>query len=574
MRIKVKNYYRTDQINQENPKLIIANSFCQNWMMGFIFFLHLNLLKQTFNYHQMKIKKISTALLFLFFLPFWLLSQSENIDLAMIYKIKQEGFKNSNIEELAFWLTDFVGPRLTGSTGNNRGNDWAKKKMEELGFQNVRIEAARDFIRGGWDNLKTYAAMIAPYYINFACNPVAWTGSTNGSVKGEVVLMDVRAESDLEKYKGKISGKIVLMPSTSTYEVSFEPLARRLTDAQLKDLSMALSPPSQGRRPNIDLASMSAQRTLRNKISEFLKSEGVAVILNSSGTFNVPRSSAANYTAGSKEPIPELNLPVEAHGRMERLMRHNIPVEMEVEIINKFINSPTIYNVLGEIPGTDKLLKNEVVLVGAHIDSWHGGTGAADNASGCIVMMEALRILKNLDVAPRRTIRIALWGGEEQGLNGSRGYVEKYLVDPKTKEPKPDFDKFAAYFNMDNGSGKYRGIYLQENELVRPIFEEWLKPFADMGTSTIAIRNTSGTDHLSFDAVRLPGFQFIQDDIEYGRGYHTTMDTYERLVMADLKQNAVITASFVYNAAMRNAKLPGKPVLKPRETTGPGQRLQ
>jgi Zn-dependent M28 family amino/carboxypeptidase len=252
---------------------------------------------------------------------------------------------------------------------------------------------------------------------------------------------------------------------------------------------------------------------------------------------------------------------------MERLLQHGIPVEMEVEIQNKFFSSPNVYNVIGEIPGTDKVLKNEVVMIGAHIDSWHGGTGAADNASGCIVMMEALRILKNLDVVPRRTIRIALWGGEEQGLNGSRGYVEKYLVDPKTKEHKPDFEKFAGYFNMDNGSGKYRGIYIQENELVRPIFEEWLKPFNDMGASTVTIRNTSGTDHLSFDAVGLPGFQFIQDEIEYGRGYHTTMDTYERLVMADLKQNAVITASFVYNAAMRNAKLPGKPAMKPRPET-------
>jgi carboxypeptidase Q len=521
----------------------------------------------------MKTRKISIALLFLLFLPSWLMSQGDNVDLSMIYKIKQEGLKNSNIEDLAFWLTDFVGPRLTGSTGINRGNEWAKKKMEELGFQNVRIEAARDFSNGGWDNLKTYAAMTAPYYINFACNPVAWTGSTSGSIKGGVVLLDVKTEADLDKYKGTLSGKIVLMPSTATYEVSFEPLASRLTDAQLKDLSMATSQ-SQGRRPPFDRAAMMAQRALRTKISEFLKTEGVSVILNSSGTFNVPRSNGANFTSGGVEPIAELNLPVEDYGRMERMLRHNIPVEMEVEITNKFFDSPTVYNVIGEIPGTDKLLKNEVVLLGAHIDSWNGGTGAADNASGCIVMMEALRILKNLDVSPKRTIRIALWGGEEQGLNGSRGYVEKYLVDPKTKEHKPDFDKFAGYFNMDNGSGKYRGIYLQENEMVRPIFEEWLKPFEDMGAATIAIKNTGGTDHLSFDAVGLPGFQFIQDEIEYGRGYHTVMDTYERLVMADLKQNAVITASFVYNAAMRNTKLPGKPVMKPRQNADRGPGMQ
>jgi len=308
---------------------------------------------------------------------------------------------------------------------------------------------------------------------------------------------------------------------------------------------------------------MMAQRALRNKISDFIKNEGAVVILNNSGTFNVPRSNGANYKSGDKEPIAELNLPVEDHGRMVRLIQHHIPVEMEIEIQNKFFDSPKVYNVIGEIPGTDKLLKNEVVMLGAHIDSWNGGTGAADNASGCIVMLEALRILKNLDIAPKRTIRVALWGGEEQGLFGSSGYVEKYLVDPATKAHKPDFDKFAGYFNMDNGSGKYRGIYLQENELVRPIFEEWLKPFADMGCSTITIRNTSGTDHLSFDRYGLPAFQFIQDEIEYGRGYHTVMDTWERLVMPDLKQNAIITASFVYNAAMRTTKLPSKPAMKP-----------
>jgi len=511
----------------------------------------------------MKIRKISIALFILFLLPAVLLSQSENVDLSMIYKIKQEGLKNSNVEDLAFWLTDAMGPRLTASTGYSHANEWAKKKMEELGFQNVRIEAAKDFSRGGWDNLKTYAALTAPYYSNFACNPVAWTGSTKGLIKAEVVYLDVKTESDLDKYKGKVAGKIVLMPSTATYEVSFDPLASRLTDAQLKDMSMASSA-NNPRRPPFDRAAMMAQRALRVKISDFLNSEEASAIINSSGTFNVPRSNGANYKTGDKEPIAELNLPIEDHGRMVRLLQHNVPVEMEIEVQNKFFDSPTVYNVIGEIPGTDKLLKNEVVLLGAHIDSWNGGTGAADNASGCIVMMEALRILKSLDVAPRRTIRVALWGGEEQGLFGSSGYVDKYLADPSTKEHKPDYDKFAAYFNMDNGSGKYRGIYLQENELVRPIFEEWLKPFADMGCSTITIRNTSGTDHLSFDRIGLPGFQFIQDEIEYGRGYHTVMDTYERLVMDDLKQNAIITASFVYNAAMRNLKLPCKPAMKPR----------
>src|ERR1035437_4420929 len=280
----------------------------------------------------MKIKRISVGLIFMFFLPLWVMAQSENVDLGIIYKIKQEGLKNSSVEDLAFWLTDFTGPRLTGSTGNNRGNEWAKKKMEEFGFQNVRIEAARDFANGGWDNLKTYAAMTVPYYISFSCNPVAWSGSTNGLVKGNVVLLDVKAENDLDNYKGKLSGKIILMPSTATYEISYEPLASRLTDAQLKDLSMGISSPTQGRRPPIDRAAMMAQRALRAKITDFVKSEGALAIINSSGTFNVPRSNGANYTSGSPEPIAELNLPIEDYGRMERMLRHNVAVEMEMEI--------------------------------------------------------------------------------------------------------------------------------------------------------------------------------------------------------------------------------------------------
>ncbi|HUX97141.1 MAG TPA: M20/M25/M40 family metallo-hydrolase [Bacteroidales bacterium] len=511
----------------------------------------------------MKLINLKAAVFVLFLLPSLLLAQNENVDLAMIYKIKQEGLKYSQIEELAFGLTDLTGPRLTGSTGMTRGNEWAKKKMEELGFQNVRIEAACDFSKPGWDNLKTYAAMTAPYYANFACNPVAWTGSTNGLIKAEVVYVDINTEADMDKYKGKLSGKIVLLPSATQYEVNFDPLASRYIDAQLAEMAKR-SEGRSGRRPRMDFAQYAAMRALRNKISEFLSNEGAAVILNGSGTFNVPRSNSVSYKKGEKEPVAQLNLPVEAHGRMERILKHNLPVEMEIEIQNKFFDSPTVYNVIGEIPGTDKTLKNEVVMIGAHIDSWHGGTGAADNASGCIVMMEALRILKAIDAAPKRTIRVALWGGEEEGFLGSRGYADKYLVDPKTKEHKPDYDKFAGYFNMDNGSGKYRGIYLQENDVIRPVFKEWMKPFEDMGVTTISPNNTGGTDHLTFNGLGLPGFQFIQDEIEYRRGYHTVMDTYERLVMEDLKHNAVITAAFAYNAAMRMAKIPAKPVMKPR----------
>jgi len=521
----------------------------------------------------MKIRKISLSIVVMLVTSLFIYAQTETVDLTMVYRIKQEGSRNSKIEELAFGLTDLTGPRLTGSTGNNKGNEWAKKKMEELGFQNVRIEEAGDFSRGGWDNVKAYAALTLPYYSNFACNPVAWTGSTKGLVRSEVILVDVKSESDIEKYKGKLAGKIVVIPAATTtpYQINFEPLASRYTDEEL--IALTKESLSQGRRLGggqpYDMAAMMAQRQLRTKVTELLKNEGVAVILNNSGTYNIPRSNGGGYTAGAPEPVAELNIPMEAFGRIERLLKNNVPVEMEVEIKNNFFASPKVYNVIGEIAGTDKLLKNEVVLLGAHIDSWHGGTGAADNASGCIVMMEALRILKALNIAPKRTIRVALWGGEEQGLYGSRGYVNQYIYDTEKSQNKPGFDSFCAYFNMDNGSGRYRGIYLQQNESVRPIFEAWLEPFRSMGASTVTIRNTSGTDHQSFDRYGLPAFQFIQDEIEYDRGYHTVMDTYERLVMEDLKINAIITASFAYNAAMRAEKLPRKPFMpQPARTPG------
>ena len=427
--------------------------------------------------------------------------------------------------------------------------------MEEFGFQNVKIESAGNYHFSSWDNLKTYAAMTAPYYANFACNPIAWTGSTNGAVKGEVIYLDIKSDADFEKYRGGLSGRIVLLPSSQKYEVSFEPLASRLTDEQLDELSKPNTA-----RPNI-IVDFTAEELLGEKIKAFVNEEKAAVALNNLGMFNVPSSKSWYYRRGDIEPVAQLALPVEAHGRLERLLQHGITVEMEVEILNRFFDNSTVYNIFGEIPGTDNVLKDEVVMIGAHLDSWHGGTGAADNAAGCVVMMEALRILIALNESPKRTIRVALWGGEEQGLLGSRSYAYKYLGDQITKELQPDFDKFAGYFNMDNGTGKYRGIYLQENELVRPIFEEWMKPFADIGMTTISPNRVGSTDHVSFNALGLPAFQFIQDRIEYYRGYHTVMDTYDRLIMTDLKHNAVITAAFAWNAANRPDKLPAKPAL-------------
>jgi carboxypeptidase Q len=492
-------------------------------------------------------------------------AQTTSVDLGMVYKMKQEGQANSDMETLSYILTDLSGSRLTGSAGFDRAAEIARSKMVEYGFSNVRIEKANSFDNGGWDYTKAYTAMTAPYYCNFAVTPVAWTAGTNGLIKCDVVFVDIKTVADIDKYKGKLKDKavIVSMPSfrpSTGYQVSYEPLAKRYTDEELTELSKAESPRSG--YPNGNWGDWRTLMELRNKVSEFLTSEGVRLKIDNGNAFNIPRSGSSDYEGGDTIPVAEISVPLEAYGLMQRLLQHGEKVQIEAELNCTFTRGKDVYNIIGEIPGTDPKLKDEVVLLGAHLDSWHGGTGAADDASGCMVMMEALRIIKALNVAPRRTIRIALWGGEELGLYGSRGYVKQYLYDSKTKERKPGYDKFSVYFNMDNGTGRYRGIYLQQNDLMRPVFEEWMKPFYDMEFKTITIRNTGGTDHQSFDGAGLPGFQFIQDEIEYDRGYHTSMDTWERLLLPDLKQNAIITAWFAYNAAMRDQLMPRKPEMK------------
>lgn len=481
--------------------------------------------------------------------------QSPSGELA--YKIKQEAFQNSQVNELSLWMTDFLGPRLASSKLWERSETLTKEKLAEMGFANPRIEYAMDFPKGGWDNLKTYAAMTVPYYCNFMALPKAWSGSTDGLVRGEALLLQVDSVEDLQKYKGQLAGKIVLMPVVTTYQLSFDPFAARYTDEELAELAKDPRPTERRFRFR------GAAWELQQQIQAFLAEEKPAVVVSGSGVFNTPRSTGVTYKYGDAEPVAELVLPIEDHGRMARLIEKGIPVTMEIDIKNEFNENLVINNVIAEIPGTDPKLKNEVVMIGAHLDSWHGGTGAADNASGCVVMMEALRILKAIDVQPRRTIRIALWGGEEQGLYGSRGYMQNELYDMENKKPKNGFDKFALYLNMDNGSGKFRGVYLEENDMAVPYFELWMKPFEALGFTTLTMRKTGATDHVTFDRLGLPAFQFIQDELEYGRGYHTPMDTYERLEIKDLQHNAAVTAWLVLCAAMDNGKIPNKPVPMP-----------
>ncbi len=469
----------------------------------------------------------------------------------LAYKVKREAYNNSNMEDYAQFTTDFLGSRLAGSKQMTRSEKLVAEKLEQMGLQNVKIEKAADFSKGGWDNVKTYAAMTSPYYCNFFGISKGWTGSTNGQVDSDVVLLEIENEEDIKKYEGKLKDKIVLYPSNFSYRLDMEPLAKRYTDEELENLK---TDPRSIARPARSYNYRGASE-LQNKINELIQSERPAVLISERGVFNIPMVGSGRYVQGAQEPIAELILPAEAHGRMYRMIKKGIPVSMAVDIKNEFSENNAINNVIAEIKGTDPKLKDEVVLIGAHLDSWYGGTGAADNSSGVAVMMEAMRIIKALGINPKRTIRIALWGGEEQGMIGSRGYSNKYLYDRNAKKKLKDYNNFALYLNMDNGSGRYKGIYLEENDMAVPFFETWMKQFESLGFTTVTLAKTGGTDHQVFQGIGLPAFQFIQDDLDYDRTYHTPMDTYERLCIQDLKTNAAMTAWFAICAAMDPNKI-------------------
>ncbi|TGE29876.1 M28 family metallopeptidase [Hymenobacter metallicola] len=487
----------------------------------------------------------------------------QKLDQAVLDKIRDEGLNRSKVMETAFYLTDVSGPRLANSQGLQRANEWTKKQLTSWGLVNANIEPWGTFGRG-WDIEKSYVAMTAPYYHTLIGAPKAWTPSTSGPVKKQVIVVKASTEADLDQYKGRLRDKIVLTEVATPPQTTFEPDARRYTDEELKKMAEAPAASPAAPADAERLAARRAQIALRAKMADFYLSEGAVAVLSSrggsDGTFFT--SNGAPYAADAKPVLPEMEMAPEDQLRLIRLAEAGLPVEIELETRTRFQTQDLKgYNVVAEIPGTDKKLKNEVVMLGGHLDSWHAASGATDNAAGCAVMMEAVRILQATGVKPRRTIRIALWGEEEQGLHGSKNYVKNHFADPATMQLLPDHAKVAAYFNLDNGAGKIRGIYAQGNEAAAPIFTDWLKPLADLGASTVTLRNTGGTDHLSFDAVGLPGFQFIQDPLDYGtRTHHTNMDTYERLPANDLKQAAVVVASFVYNAAMRDQKLPRKPL--------------
>jgi carboxypeptidase Q len=474
----------------------------------------------------------------------------ERVDLDVIRSIREEGLEHSQIEELGGYLTDVIGPRLTGSPGMFRANEWAAKTLQDWGLQNVVVEAWGEFGRG-WENLSYSGRILEPYVQILSALPVAWTGSTKGTVTGPAVIIDVDSTADLQQYQGKLKGAFVLTREPRVMEPEWEPSPLR------RPLEELLAPPEEG-EPDEDawhhrLAEYRRIRALRDSISAFLKDEGVAAILSpSSQTYGILRVWGNNSGRNPENPIPgpELVVAHEQYGQIYRNVKRGIPVRLEINAKNEFFDDDLqAYNTLGDIPGTD--LADEYVMLGAHLDSWYPGTGATDNGAGSIVMMEAARILKALGLEMRRTVRIGLWSGEEQGLLGSRRWLENH------EELWPEI---SAYLNVDNGTGRIRGIWDQGNEAAIPVFEQILWPFTDLGVVAVKHGNTGGTDHLSFDRVGIPGFNFIQDPIEYStRTHHTFADRYERLIVEDLKQAAVVVAATVYELAMRDEMMPRKP---------------
>lgn len=511
-----------------------------------------------------------------------LLAAEEKVDLHAVNRIRNEEFTNSKVMDTMFYLTDVYGPRLTNSPNFKTAGDWAVKQLESYGLTNVKEEKWGPFGRG-WQCRYYEGHMVEPQFASLNGIPLAWTQGTSGSVSGEPVLATIRTEADLEKYKGKLRGKIVMNGDPRELPFPTKADASRYTDGELAELAQA---PDPSRTPGPGGAAAAANRggrpsggppmsreerlKLQDKISQFMKDEGVLLVVSASANGAggaIFAAAGGSYDLKHPLAVPGVGLMPEQYNRIARLIEHKIPVKLEFNIQNEITEDhPDAFNIVGEIPGIGPH-KDEVVMLGAHFDSWHGGTGATDNAAGSAVMMEAVRVLKALNQPMDRTVRIALWGGEEEGLLGSRAYTKEHFGDRETMKLTSQHAKLAGYFNYDNGTGKIRGVYLQGNDMMRPIFEAWLAPFKDLGASTISIRNTGGTDHLSYDAIGLPGFQFIQDPMDYEtRTHHSNMDVYDRIQAGDLMQASAIIASFVYNTATRPEMLPRKALPPPQPT--------
>lgn len=535
-----------------------------------------------------------------------------------IEKIKEEGMKRSQVMQTLSYLTDVIGPRLTASPNMKRANEWTRDQLTKWGLQSAHLEAWGPFGRG-WSLKRFSAQVIEPQAIPLIAYPKAWSPGLTAPLTAEVVYLDAKTEADLDKYKGKLNGKIVLTAPTREVPAHFESQGRRLDEKGLLALADAPEPRAGGNRGNFGRNAGQAFRTAQlfaGAKLRFFQQEGAALLIDpgrgDGGTVFVqsaavapaapdpsmttPARTPSVYDKSAPKVTPQMVLSIEHYNRIVRMLQAGETVKMTVDLSVAWQDVDLMgYNTVAEIPGTD--LKDEIVMLGGHMDSWHSGTGATDNGAGVSVAMEAVRIIQALGLKPRRTIRIALWSGEEQGLLGSRAYVAEHfgsMQNPATSSvtgsesgngggmgngnsasggtssqgqaapalvlvKKPEWEKLSGYFNLDNGTGRIRGVYLQGNEAIRPLFRQWLAPFRDMGATTLSISNTGGTDHLAFDGVGLPGFQFIQDEIEYDtRTHHSNQDVFDRIQADDMKQAATIMAAFVYNTAMLDEKLPRK----------------
>ncbi len=518
--------------------------------------------------------------------------QRETLDYGMYQQIREEGLGHSHVMEYASALDDDIGPRLTGSANLRHANEWTRDQFTAMGCSNAHLEDWGEFGMG-WQQLNTWVRMTSPDTAVFIAQSAPWSPATNGAINAPAIWIDVKDAKDLDKYKGKLSGKIVLYGAMRAVPPVDKPLFVRLDDAELKKLTEY---PLKARSRDF-MEQYMKRLELRQKVGQFLVDEHALAVVTpsrdgrdgggSGGTIFDDSGAGFGWEAYKREhanPLPVVVMAIENYGRVYRLLKANVPVTMEMNVDTKFTGDHEHgFDTIAEIPGTDAKLKDEVVMVGGHLDSWASATGATDNGAGTVVAMEVMRILNRLQVKPRRTIRVALWTGEEEGEFGSYGYVKEHFGNvPLSTAPdqlklpewvrkpagpvqlKPDQQKISAYFNVDNGSGKIRGVYLQENAAIAPIFAQWIEPLKDLGVTTLTMRNTGGTDHEAFDAIGIPGFQFIQDPLDYGsRTHHSNMDTYERLQPEDLAQAATVEAIFVYNAAMRDQMLPRKPLPHP-----------
>lgn len=475
----------------------------------------------------------------------------ERVDLSAVQKIRDEGLNRSKLDDLASYLTDVIGARLTNSPGSRKANEWAAETFRSWGLANVKVEPWDTTFGRGWEIVSYSGRILEPWIKPLDAYPQAWSGSTKGTITCPVVAFEVRDSADLAKYTGKLKGACVLRGAPAVIGPEFEPRDRRIA---LEDLLAPPEPPAQGGRQGGGQGNFQRQAALNAAAARLLRTEQPAAVLQPSGwTYGIIRNGGHFDGRAARDsiynPVPNLLVAHEQYGTLYRVAQRGLPARVELNLQTRFLDDTrTPANVVAEIRGTDKA--DEVVMLGAHFDSWHSGTGATDNGAGSVVMMEAIRILKTLGMPMRRTVRIGLWTGEEQGLIGSSRYLRIH---------QDELPKISAYLNLDNGTGKIRGIWSQSNSAVVPIFEQILSPFRDLGVLAVRDGNTGGTDHQSFDRVGVPGFNFMQDPIEYSiRTHHSNVDTYERLVIEDLKQAATVVAWTVYHIANRDEMMPRK----------------